>query len=115
MDCSTLRNRANSEGNNTNSSALCHDRANTGSRINSVLVRRDKATLLRNLRRAVRKDVVFLNGETFFVRVKVGNNSLVDIGEGVGFNEYLRTHAGVDTRNTAFVAGAVDVACAEAD
>ena len=65
--------------------------------------------------RTVGEDVVLLNSKALLVRVQVGDNSLVDVGEGVGFYQDLSAHARVDTGDTALIAGAVDVSGAETD
>lgn len=108
--------RSNSlEGDNTDTSALGHDAADTGRRVNSVLVGGRERALLGNLGRAVAENIVLLRRKALLVRVEVGNDRLGDVGEGVGFNEHLSAHARVDAGNTAVETRVVDVACAEAD
>lgn len=61
------------------------------------------------------ENVVALVCETLLVRVEVGDDGLVDTGERVVLNKDLSAHARVDTRDTAVVAGAVDVGGSETD
>lgn len=103
------------EGDDTNTSRLGNDAASGGSRVNSVLVAGSPGALLGDLSGGVGEDVVALGGEALQVRVEVGDNGPLDTGEGVALNENLSTHAGVDTGDTAVVAGAVDVGGSEAD
>jgi hypothetical protein len=100
---------------NANTSTFLHDGANTGRRVNSVLIGRRESTLLSDLGGAVGEDVVLLDRKALLVRIQVCDNSLVDVGERVGFNKDLSAHARVHTRDAARVAGTVDVAGTEPD
>lgn len=103
------------EGDNADTSTLGHDAADTGRRVNSVLVAGRERAILGNLGRAVAENIVLLRRKALLVRVEVGNNRLGNIGEGIRLNEHLSAHARVDAGNAAVEARVVDVACAEAD
>jgi len=103
------------EGDDTNTSRLGNNAASRGSSIGGVLVARGPGALLGNLSGGRGEEVVALVGEALLVRVEVGDNGTLDTGERGVLNKDLSAHAGVDTRDTAVVAGAVDVGGAETD
>ena len=104
-----------SEGDDTNTSRLGNNTASRSSSVGSVLVARGPGALLGNLGGRGGEQVVALVGEALLVGVEVGDDSTLDTGERGILNKHLSAHAGVDTRDAAVVAGAVDVGGAETD
>jgi hypothetical protein len=103
------------EGDNTNTSALSNNVANASSRVSRVSIRSLVRSLLGDLSSAVGVEVTRLRGEALLLRVEVGNDSAIGVGERGLLDEDLSAHTRVDTGNTAAVAGAVDVAGAKTD
>jgi hypothetical protein len=103
------------KGDDTNTSRLGNNAASRGSGIGSVLVARGPGALLGDLGGGRGEEVVALVGEALLVGVEVGDDSTFNTGERGILNKDLSAHAGVDTRDTAVVAGAVDVGGTETD
>lgn len=103
------------EGDDTNTSRLSDNAASGGSSVGSVLVAGSPGTLLGDLGGGRGEEVVALIGKALLIRVEVGHDSTLNASERGVLNKDLSAHAGVDTGDSAVVAGAVDVGGTETD
>jgi hypothetical protein len=86
-----------SESNNPNPRTLLHNPTNTRSRISTIRITRLERPRLRNLRRAIDKNIPLLGRKPFKIRIQVRHDRLVHIRERILLDKDLRTHARIYT------------------